>query len=294
MKAAGQEQVKTGSQVKTGRTTARSVKSVPQGVGNTVRVNRAPESNTLNQRVVRGTSSAATVKQSAGSRNAGPGDEFRERPNRGVDRDEYGSSFRTRPERRSYRHLDYRYRHPDSRRYYRPGYWDGYHYGYTHGYIYGYHLGYRRGYYRHSHYYGPHLVFGYHYGGFAFYSGYWHFAIVIGDPYWHHHHNYYNYVWWTGQPTTLVTWDAAVEAYPADYAFAPGVCVELWLRTRDGVDYAIKIDPRYWNAQDPGELYAALWIELEQTGGLEIQDVNGVVHFFEAGQIQQIEARPCR
>ena len=72
-----------------------------------------------------------------------------------------------------------------------------------------------------------------------------------------------------------------------------GSCVELWIRTTNGDDYAIKVDPRYWNAKDPGDLYAALWAELDQEGQLQLEDINGALHVFPAGLIQQIEARAC-
>lgn len=182
----------------------------------------------------------------------------------------------------------------------RTGYYDGrrsgYHSGYRSGYRHGYHDAYYRGhYYRHRHYYGPHLVFGWHYGGFGFYSGHWHFAIVIGSPVLvHRHYHHYRYSWWDGYGASLVTWDRALEVRPANYAFTDGTCVELWLQTTDGTEYAVKADPRYWGARDPGELYAALWGELEREGQLQIEDINGAIHVFPAGMIQQIEARACR
>ena len=180
----------------------------------------------------------------------------------------------------------------DRRRYDR-----GYTYGYDRGYHRGYHRGYRDGrFYRHSHYYGRHLIFGYHYGGFGFYNGRWHFAIVIGSPVIvRHRHNYYHYSWWDSRGTSLYSWDRAVQIHPASYNFdlSGRSCVALWIRTSDGTDYEIKVDPRYYNARDPGDLYAALWTELERQGQLQIEDVNGAVHIFPAGMIQQIEAREC-
>jgi hypothetical protein len=174
---------------------------------------------------------------------------------------------------------------------YRSGYRSGYRDGYRSGSYYG--LCYGRC-YRHHHYYGPRLVFGWHYGGFGFHHGRWHFAIVIGGPvYVRHHHYRYNYSWWDGRYSSLYTWNRAMEVHPANYSFAAGSCVELWLRTTDKTDYEIKVDPGYWNARDPGELYAALWAELDKEGQLQIVDVNGAVHIFPAGMIQQIEARPC-
>jgi hypothetical protein len=196
-----------------------------------------------------------------------------------------------------------------TRRYYRPpygypgGYATGYRYGYYDGYTWGYYRGYHRGYhygyydgyfYGHRHWYGPHLIFGYHFGGFGFYHGHWHFAIVIGSPYVSHHPYYYRYSWWDGRGASLVTWESGVQAYPADYRFGSGACVALWLRTTDGVDYTIKIDPSYYNAKDPGELYAALWAELDQHGSLQIEDIHGAIHVFPASMIQQIEATACR
>ncbi len=135
-------------------------------------------------------------------------------------------------------------------------------------------------------------MFGWHYGGFGFYHGRWHFAIVLGSPYVHHH---YHYSWWDGRYSSLVTWDRAMEVHRTDYRFdlTGKTCVELWIRTTDGTEYAIKADPRYWDARDPGDLYAALWSELEREGQLQIEDINGAVHVFPAGMIQQIEARAC-
>jgi hypothetical protein len=173
----------------------------------------------------------------------------------------------------------------------------GYRRGYDRGYYDGWHNRYvRRYHYRHYHYYGPRRVWGFHYGGFGFYHGYWHFAIVIGGPVivYRNYCGYYNYCWWDGRGASLVTWDAAVQTYPASYTFAEGACVELWIRTTTGEDYAIKVDPRYWNARDPGDLYAALWAQLDQEGQLQLEDINGVLHVFSAGQILQIEARACR
>jgi hypothetical protein len=176
------------------------------------------------------------------------------------------------------------------------GHGSGYDRGYSRGYRHGYHDGYAHGhYYCHNHYYGPHLVFGWHYGGFGFWDGFWHFALVIGSPvlvdyrYYHYH-----YRWWDSQPTSLVTWDYATQAYPANYTFYAGTCVSLWIRTTDGGDYVVKADPRYWDAADPGELYAELWAQIERDGYLRIEDVNGVVQIFPAGMIQQIEATACR
>lgn len=173
----------------------------------------------------------------------------------------------------------------------------GYRRGYDRGYYDGWHNRYvRRYHYHHYHYYGPHRVWGFHYGGFGFYHGYWHFAIVIGGPVvvYRNYCGYYNYCWWDGRGASLVTWNAAVQAYPASYTFAEGTCVELWIRTTDGEDYAVKVDPRYWNARDPGDLYAALWAQLDQEGQLQLEDINGALHIFPAGMIQQIEARACR
>jgi len=169
--------------------------------------------------------------------------------------------------------------------------------GYDRGYYDGWHNRYvRLHHYRHYHYYGPRRVWGFHYGGFGFYHGFWHFAIVIGGPVivYRNYCGYYNYCWWDPYGTNLVTWTAAVQTYPANYAFADGSCVELWIRTTDGEDYAVKVDPRFWNARDPGDLYAALWAQLDQEGQLQLEDINGALHVFPAGMIQQIEARACR
>jgi len=216
--------------------------------------------------------------------------------NRDVDREAYADMFRRRPDDNRNRQYDdgrdRRARDSDRRvrdnRKRRP---------YDSGYTYRYHRGYNDGrYYRHNHYYGPHLIFGYHYGGFGFYNGRWHFAIVIGTPVLvHRRYRPYRYAWWDGYGTSLITWNRAMEVYPASYTFdvSGGSCVELWIRTTDGADYEIKIDPRYYNARDPGDLYAALWGELEREGQLQLEDVNGAVHVFPAGMIQQIEARPC-
>ncbi len=139
-------------------------------------------------------------------------------------------------------------------------------------------------------------MFGYHFGGFGFYHGRWHFAIVIGSPVIIRHTYYRHYYsWWDARGTSLYTWDSARQLYPANYNFdlSGRSCVALWIRTNDGLDFEIKIDPRYYNARDPGDLYAALWTELERQGQLYIEDVNGAVHVFPAGVIRQIEARAC-
>ncbi len=192
----------------------------------------------------------------------------------------------------------------DRRDFGRRGYRDGYRYGYDGGYYRGYRRGYRDAYYYgfcygfcypYYRYYGPHHVFGYHYGGFGFYHGRWHFVLVLGSPYVHHYYYPYRYSWWDGYYSSLVTWDRAVDVRQTDYAFdfTGRTCVELWIRTTDGTVYEIKTDPRFWDARDPGDLYAALWSELEREGQLQIEDVNGAVHVFPAGMIQQIEAREC-
>jgi hypothetical protein len=173
----------------------------------------------------------------------------------------------------------------------------GYRRGYDRGFYDGWHNRYvRRHHYRHYHYYGPRRVWGFHYGGFGFYHSHWHFAIVIGGPVvvYRNYCGYYNYCWWDGRGASLVTWDVAAQTYPASYTFTDGSCVELWIRTTDGEDYAVKVDPRYWNARDPGDLYAALWAQLDQEGQLQLEDINGALHVFPAGMIQQIEARACR
>lgn len=227
---------------------------------------------------------------------------------RGVDREGYANSFRVRgttddqvvrSRRRRTDHTHHRHRRPATHhRHDHFSYGLGFTYGYYNGYHIGYHNGYHDGYFfGHRHYYGPHLVFGYHYGGFGFYDGFWHFAIVIGGPvHVHYRYGHYHYRWWDSRPVTLYSWDRAVEAYPADYSFdrTGKSCVALWISTEDGEDYEINIDPAYYDARDPGDLYAALWSELEQNGRLEIEDVTGAVHVFPAGVIKQIEATPCR
>lgn len=243
--------------------------------GKTLRVNRVaePSQRTRDPRV--------TAFRKAGN----PDD-------RGVSRadaERVKDALRSVPDRRSRR--DYTNDRPRRRPVY-DGRRSGYHSGYRHGYHDGFH---RRHFYQHRHYYGPHAVFGWHYGGFGFYSGHWHFAIVIGSPVLvHRHYHHYRYTWWDGYGASLVTWDRALEVRPANYAFTDGSCVELWLQTTNGTEYAVKADPRYWGARDPGELYAALWGELEREGQLQIEDINGAIHVFPAGMIQQIEARACR
>jgi len=253
-----------------------------------VRVNRAP--------AVRG---GTTSSPASGFRGSGVKVSGVENDTRAVTRETISSRFRTRTTPR-YRYDGYRDypRRPNDRRGYYYGYNYGYYRGYNRGFVHGRYYGYCfGGCYARYHYYGPHMVFGWHYGGFGFWDGFWHFAIVIGDPVlvpYHIHH--YHYSWWDGRPATLVTWDRAVEVYPADYSFeAAGCnCVELWLRTTDGTDYKIQVDPAYWSARDPGELYAALWTELQETGKLQIEDIHGAIHVFPAGMIQEIEARACR
>lgn len=297
--------VKSSARVKsTARPQTRSVKSTARTIKTrtankqdaarrTVRVNPAPTQRVkaraadgLRRKVVRGTKSYEVERSDA------------RQVIRAGDRDRYAGKVRgrlpanerryvvKRPRGRQY--YDYRRpRHRGNWVYYR-GYRSPYRYGYYNPYYFGYCYG---GCYRHYHYYGPSLLFGWHYGGFGFYHGRWHFALVIGEPYVHHH--YYGYSWWNGRYASLYTWDRALRVHPGRYAFADGSCVELWIRTDEGVDYEIKIDPRYYDARDPGDLYAALWSELEEEGQLQIQDINGAVHVFPAGMIQQIEARGC-
>ncbi len=158
----------------------------------------------------------------------------------------------------------------------------------------GFHHGHFGHHHVHRHYYGTHLVLGHHFGGFGFHHGSWHFAIVIGSPIVTHHYHHYGYSWWDGRGSALVTWDRAQQVYDEDYSFRAGNCVELFIITTEGNNYEIKIDPRLYDAEDPGELYAELWSELSTLGELRIQDLNGAVHIFPAGLIQQIEARGCR
>ncbi len=288
------------TQVRSTRSSRARLRAAPAATrSNLVRVNRATSSSRQRAAISRPTVIRPRINVAARkSRTSGTNlVTYRRQPDGGTDRDDYVATFRRRPDQPIERDR----RVVTRRRYYRPydgygyGYYNGYTYGYYRGYHRGYHVGYTHGYYdAHYHYYGPHLVFGWHFGGFGFYHGRWHFALVLGDPYVRHHRHYYHYSWWDGCGTSLMTWDRAVQAYPADYVFSGGACVELWLRTTQGDDYTIKIDPRYWNARDPGELYAAFWSELEREGRLQIQDINGAVHIFPAGLIQQIEARACR
>jgi len=227
---------------------------------------------------------------------------FRSRPDRDrFDRD-IVSRFRERPSARAW---DVARRRWDRlhRRYerYHPGYtyWNGFHDGYSFGYHRGYHVGFHLAHafhhhHLHRHYYGTHLVLGYHYGGFGYYRNRWHFAIVIGAPVITYHTGWYGYSWWDGYGSSLVTWDRYRNVYDESYVFGDGSCVELHVVTNDRATYEIKIDPRYYDADDPGDLYAELWSELSTQGELRIQDLNGAVHIFPAGMIQQIEARPCR
>lgn len=277
------------------RTTAGTVKSRsaarPTAARQTVRVKRVPTPRERSRNSMRSAfSSKRTVSELKGTARA---------RTRDVDRERYADMFRRRPaDRPNGRPADDgRNRRPrDSNR---RGYNGGHGGGYDSGYAYGYRRGYRHGYhggYAHGHYYGPYRVFGYNYGGFGFYNGRWHFAIVIGGPVAaQYRYGRYRYNWWDGYGASLVTWDRAMEVYPASYTFdlSGRSCVELWIRTTDGTDYEIKVDPRYYDARDPGDLYAALWSQLEREGQLQLEDVNGAVLIFPAGMIQQIEARAC-
>jgi hypothetical protein len=159
------------------------------------------------------------------------------------------------------------------------GYERGYDHGYDRGYYRGYYRGHRSsGFYLHHHHYGSHRVYGHHYGGFGFYLGHWHFVMVIGSPIVvHQRYRYYGYDWWDGRGHSLYSWNRAMEAYPANYNFdlSRATCVSLWIRTTAGEDYVLKADPRFWNARDPGDLYAILWGQLEREGYIEIQDLSG-------------------
>lgn len=167
------------------------------------------------------------------------------------------------------------------------------HHGHGHGHFgHGVHFGHR------------HHFLGFHFGGFGFHHGHWHFALVIGapvvwysDPYsyhYRHHHRYYH-SWWDGDVARLRDWDERyAERASARFDLEGESCVELRVRTRDGTEFTVSVDPRYWDARDPGDLYAALWAELEEYGRLELEDrLDGRVYTFEAGQIQEIEAAPC-
>ena len=321
IKASSSAKVKKASPTRsrTARTTATALKSQSGTQANrtryTVRVNRAADSKTRSGRVATAFRSQATISQLKGTPNPRDRDRYRDlyrRPQddgRDADRERYEDMYRRPPDDGRDRDSDRGDRDydRDGRRRDRDGRDYGrndrrrYDSGYTYGYDRGYHRGYHRGvndgrYNRHRHYYGRHLVYGYHYGGFGFYNGRWHFAIVIGSPIIvRHRYNYYRYSWWDGYGTSLYTWDRAAQMYPASYNFdmSDRSCIALWISTTDGADYEIKVDPRYYNARDPGDLYAALWTELERQGQLQIEDVNGAVHIFPAGMIQQIEARGC-
>lgn len=278
------------------RTTSRTLRVRPTAQArsprNTVRVNVAP----------------ATGNRGTSGRYARSPARDAKRGTRTTDRGDYAMLFRRRTssggrdarDERSGR----RYRERENARDNLSGqrYRDGYGRGYDRGYDRGYHRGYHRGrltgsYYLHNHYYGPRSVYGFHYGGFGFYAGRWHFAIVIGTPvYVDYRNRYYRYNWWDGRGASLVAWDDAVQRYPANYGFdlTRTNCVSLWIRTVDDGDYVIRADPRYWGARDPGDLYAQLWAELQQEGRLQVEDVNGAVTIFPAGMIQQIEVTACR
>jgi hypothetical protein len=182
--------------------TVRARSQQPTQSGNTVRVGT--------RQVVTGPSINVAAKDNAVEGNPST---FRRRSN-DTGRDGSGDALRRRGDTRRNTREE-----TTTRRYYRPpnygypgGYGSGYRHGYYDGYTYGYYRGYHRGFhfghydgyfYRHRHWYGPHLVFGYHFGGFGFYHGYWHFAIVVGSPYVAHHNHYYNYTWWNGRGRSL-------------------------------------------------------------------------------------------
>jgi len=299
------------------RTTATSLKSQSAAktnrVRNTVRVNRAADPKTRSGRVATAFRSRATIGELKGTPRPRNRDADRERyqdlfrrppddgRDRDADRERYQDLYRRPPDDGRDRDSDRRDRDYDRDGRRRDGDRRDYDRNdrrrYDRGYDRGYNRGFRDGrYYRYHNYYGRHRVYGYHYGGFGFYNGHWHFAIVIGSPVIvRHRYNYYRYSWWDGYGTSLYTWDRAAQMYPASYNFdmSGRSCIALWIRTTDAADYEIKVDPRYYNARDPGDLYAALWTELERQGQLQIEDVNGAVHIFPAGMIQQIEARAC-
>ncbi|NIW35417.1 MAG: hypothetical protein GWN32_02340 [Gemmatimonadetes bacterium] len=257
---------------------------------NTVRVNVTPA------RGSRGTISRYTSARTLKSRGNG-----------NVDRDDYAARFRSRSGTRASGRVINSRRESDRREYNRRvrdrdgrrrGHGRAFERGYDRGFRHGYHSGYRVGrHYQHHHYYGGHRLFGFHFGGFGFHAGRWHFVIVIHKPVVVAHRvHHYHYSWWDGRGQSLVTYDRMVDAYPATYNFdlSQASCIELWIRTVDGKDYVIEADPRYWGARNPGDLYASLWAELEQRGNLQIEDIYGAIHVFPAGMIQQIEVAPCR
>jgi hypothetical protein len=281
----------TGRSVKVQSFRGRSAARRPSTPSRQIRVNRVPTPRERSARAVRSafTRKADVARLKAGSRDVR--DRDRERMKDLFKRGDRPSRRRVGDDRLRRPRDDYRYRRGS-------GYGSGYRHGYRGGFHHGYHRGFADGYfYRHYHYYGPRLVFGYHYGGFGFYDGRWHFAIVIGGPVLVDYYvTRYGYSWWDGRPGSLYSWDRAARLYRADYTFdlTGRSCVELWIRTERGKDYVIEADPRYWNARDPGDLYQALWSQLEREGRLEIEDRDGALYVFPAGMIQQIEARPCR
>ena len=287
---------------RTARTTATALKQSGARTNRaryTVRVNRAADPKARSGRVATAFRSQATIGELKGTprpRDRQRYEDLYRRPKvNDRDRERYEDMYRRPADDGRDRDSDRRDYGRDGRR--RDGDRRDYGRNDRRRYDSGYHRGFRDGrYYRYHNYYGRHRVYGYHYGGFGFYNGRWHFAIVIGSPVIvRHRYNYYRYSWWDGYGTSLYTWDRAAQMYPASYNFdmSGRSCVALWIRTSDGADYEIKIDPRYYNARDPGDLYAALWTELERKGQLQIEDVNGAVHIFPAGMIQQIEARAC-
>ena len=166
------------------------------------------------------------------------------------------------------------------------------------------HHGHGHGHFGHGVHFGHgHDFLGFHFGGFGFHRGHWHFALVIGAPlYWysdpysyHYRHHHYYHSWWDGDMARLRDWDEGyAEQANVRFDLEDRSCVELRLWTQDGIEHTVRVDPRFWDARDPGDLYAALWAELEEYGRLELEDrVNGRVYTFEAGQIQEIEAGPC-
>ncbi len=165
------------------------------------------------------------------------------------------------------------------------GYHLGFHLGFHHGYSCGYFYGHRCGF--------GHL--GYYYGGFGYHGGGWHFALVIGLPtYYYGRYDYHYYDWYNGRRTRLYGWNDSSYNRPSDYTFAESdACVALRVKTTDGAILEFRIDPQYYDAYDPGELYAELWAQLEEKGFLEIKELDGTVHQFPAGSISEIEAGDC-
>ncbi len=303
---------RSGGSLSRTRTSVGSTRARPQSSSNVIRYTRSAASRSGGLRTVRTSSSKLggdRVARSSGKTSrvirgttriggGGSGDsgEFRNRGDLESARRGSGRRGSAHNRRHGGHNNGHGYRSGHA---YHSGFYYGYRHGYSDGYRFHYHNLYHLRYSCHSIYFSHRCNYaslGFYYGGFGFYGPSWRFVLVLGAPqYYNGPGDYYYYNWNGGKRSRLYGWDET--AYrTSDYRFdqtTAGACVGLRLTTVDDAVHEFRIDPTLYDAQDPGDLYALLWAEVEERGELEIEDLGGSLHIFPASQIRQIEATNC-